>query len=242
MMGRTHATSGAVAFLALVPPLRALGVDLGGAGVAAGAIAAAGAAMLPDLDHPQASIARALGPVTGLLARLTAAVSGGHRQGTHSLIGIAVAVALSCGMALIGGIAVGLELSFLAALALAALRVKFSKITVLHTIVCLAAGVVLTGLSIWNQVPPAVLPIAVGIGAAAHIAGDCLTEEGCPLLWPARWRVSLLPLSTHGLIERLVVGPALGVIAIVLVWQLSDRDAIASVFGAVEEVVRNQDQ
>lgn len=227
MMGRTHATSGAVAFLVLVPPLRSLGVDLGGVGVATGAVAAAGAAMLPDLDHPQASIAQALGPVTGILARITALLSGGHRQGTHSVIGVLVATALSVGVMLVGGVAVGLELSFLAALALAAVEVKFSRMTLIHTVLCLAAGVVLTGLSIWQQIPVAVLPLAVGIGVAAHIVGDCLTEEGCPLLWPIPWRISLLPLETEGLVERFVVGPVLGLAAVVLVWQLSDQSALA---------------
>lgn len=229
MIGRTHATSGAVAFLALVPPLRAAGVDLGGVGVAVGAVAAAGSAMLPDLDHKQASAARSLGPATGLVSRLLELVSGGHRQGTHSLIGVAVAVGISVGVSMIGGIAVGLELAFLAALALAAIRVKFTHVTVLHTVLCLAAGVVLAGLSIFQQIPVDVLPWAVGIGAAAHVAGDCLTKEGCPLLWPIRWRVSVLPLTTQGTIERLVVGPVLGCVAIVLVWQLSDPNA-AEVF------------
>ena len=92
---------------------------------------------------------------------------------------------------------------------------------------CLAAGVVLTGLSIWQQIPVAVLPLAVGIGVAAHVVGDCLTEEGCPLLWPIPWRVSVLPLETEGLIERYVVGPVLGLAAVVLVWQLSDQSALA---------------
>lgn len=226
MMGRTHATSGAVAFLLLVPPLRAMGVDLGGVGVGVGAVAAAGAAMIPDLDHPRASIARALGPVTGLLARITAKISGGHRHGTHSLIGLVITVALSVGVALVGGIAVGLELSFLAALASAAIQFKLTKSVVLHTVMCLIAGIVLTGLSIWHDIPVTVLPIAVGIGVAAHIAGDCLTEEGCPLLWPVRWRLSILPLRTEGVVERFVVGPGLAVVAAVLVWQLSDQTAL----------------
>lgn len=226
MMGRTHATSGAVAFLLLVPPLRWAGLDFEGVGVAVGALAAAGAAMLPDLDHPQATIAQALGPMTGLLARATAWLSGGHRHGTHSVLGVLAATTLSVVMMLIGGVAVGLESAFLAALALAAMQVKFSRVTLVHTALCLAAGVVVTSLSVWQQIPDPVLPLAVGIGGAAHIAGDCLTEEGCPLLWPMPWRVSLLHLKTEGLVERFVVGPLLGLSAAILIWKLSDQSAL----------------
>lgn len=228
-MGRTHATSGAVAFLALVPPLRSAGVEVGGVGVAVGAIAAAGAAMLPDLDHPGASMSRALGPITGLLARLVGFLSGGHRQGTHSILGVAVAVAVSVGVILAGDVAVGLGLAFLASLALTALRVKFFKMTAVHTILCLIVGVALTSLSIWDWVPVWSLPWAVGIGVMAHIVGDCLTKEGCPLLWPLPWRLAVLPLTTHGTIERLIIGPGLGVVAVILIWQLSDSSALAPV-------------
>ena len=84
-MGRTHAASGSLAFAAAAPLLPTLGVQLSAVGV----VAASGAALLPDLDHPGSTAARALGPATGALARLVAAASGGHRQGTHSLVGVA---------------------------------------------------------------------------------------------------------------------------------------------------------
>ena len=38
---------------------------------------------------------------------------------------------------------------------------------------------------------PAWLPAAVGLGALVHLIGDCLTKEGCPLLWPLDRRVGI---------------------------------------------------
>jgi len=63
-MGRTHATSGAVAFLAVLPLLHQAGLPLTPLAVPVAAIAAAGAATLPDLDHPQATVSQSLGPAT----------------------------------------------------------------------------------------------------------------------------------------------------------------------------------
>lgn len=126
-----------------------------------------------------------------------------------------------------GGIIAGLGLAFLAAIMLAALRLQLSRVTCTHTLLCLAAGAVLTGLAVGDQIPTGMLPWAVGIGAAAHIAGDCLTKEGCPLLWPAGWRLSLLHLTTEGPVERFLIGPALGVVAVILAWHLTDTTALA---------------
>ena len=216
MMGRTHAASGAVAFLLAVPVLPAVGVDLDLVSVVVGALAAAGAAMVPDLDHPGASISRAIGPITWILSRVVSKIAGGHRQATHSLVGLSVVVAISVAVMAIGGVAVGLLLSFLAALALAAFRWKFTRMTALHVLLCLAVGLILTVVGVL-EFSAAVLPWAVGLGAAAHIAGDCLTKEGCPLLWPLRVRVSVLRLTTGGWVERFVVGPGLVVGAAVLI-------------------------
>lgn len=33
--------------------------------------------------------------------------------------------------------------------------------------------------------------LALALGVAAHIVGDCLTPEGCPILWPLSHRFSL---------------------------------------------------
>lgn len=102
MMARGHALSGAA--LGLVGCQLA---QLGGATVTpatafTASAVCAGAALLPDLDHPQASIARTFGPLSYRAARITNATSaliyektktardasrdGGHRGITHTLV------------------------------------------------------------------------------------------------------------------------------------------------------------
>src|SRR5580692_11764933 len=90
MLGREHALSGAVAFAALAPVLHATGRDL-----AAGVVLTAGAALLPDIDEPRSTIGREGGFLTMALAWVVHRVSGGHRKGTHSLLGAALFTAMA---------------------------------------------------------------------------------------------------------------------------------------------------
>ena len=53
MLGRDHALSGAVVFAALAPSLHVTAAHL-----AAGVVLAAGAGVLPDIDHPDSTISR----------------------------------------------------------------------------------------------------------------------------------------------------------------------------------------
>src|SRR5260370_41948110 len=84
MLGRDHALSGALAFTAVAPLLHVTGVHL-----ATGIALSAGAGVLPDLDEPGSTIARTFGFLTGAFAWIVHKISGGHRKGTHSLIGVA---------------------------------------------------------------------------------------------------------------------------------------------------------
>jgi membrane-bound metal-dependent hydrolase YbcI (DUF457 family) len=164
MLGRTHVLSAAVVFLAAAPLLHTTP-----AGTVGGTAVAAAAGLLPDLDHPNSTIAHTLGPITGVLARVVARLSGGHRHGTHSLIGV-------------------------------------------------TAFTLLTAWIVGRWHLPALIPVAVAVGAATHVAGDALTPQGVPLLWPLRWRlaVPVVP-RTGGLVERAVVAPALALTGLWLV-------------------------
>lgn len=96
MMGPSHAATGAAAWLALTgwhSPVEAL--HLPAELQLLGALTTAGAALISDWDHPRASVAHALPPVTEWISRGVSAASGGHRQGTHSLLGIAAFTALA---------------------------------------------------------------------------------------------------------------------------------------------------
>lgn len=191
MMGGHHAASGAAAWVAVTStgPL-ALGIHpVSDVGVMTGAIVCAGAALLPDADHRSGTIAHSLPPLSEALTRGVAAISGGHRNGTHSFLGIAVFTALAWAAGLLtvetetfGTIGVGAAVVtvLLVAFALKALKLtrnkKFGPWAASLTI---AAIITLLAPEEWNW-----LPVAVALGTSVHILGDVLTTGGCPLLWP----------------------------------------------------------
>jgi membrane-bound metal-dependent hydrolase YbcI (DUF457 family) len=196
-MGTTHAASGAAVWLAAAPALDAA-VGLSGLQVATGAVLCAGAALLPDLDMPNSTIGRALGPVSFGLAWILARATGGHRGGTHSLLGVAAFTAAAAGAAAVGGAIAGLLVWLL--LALAVRGSTRTGWTLLRTF-----GTGLVAVLVVTQGWTAGLPWVVGLGAAAHVVGDCLTDRGCPLLWPvsrARYGVPLV--TTRGWFEPVV--------------------------------------
>jgi membrane-bound metal-dependent hydrolase YbcI (DUF457 family) len=231
MLGHTHALSGAVAWLAAAPLLARLAPGMGTHGYAelgAAVVVTAGAALLPDLDHPRSTVGQALGPLTATLARWVAALTGGHRHGTHSVL---FAVAAGYGGWALGQAGTRWTLpvvALLAALALAALGVTNTPSA--GVLSCVAAGYVLTA----GGATIAWLGPAVGIGCAAHLVGDGLTEHGIPLLWPlSKERFRLGAIDTGSAVERLLVGPALVVALAVLAshsagwWTMADVTTLA---------------
>jgi membrane-bound metal-dependent hydrolase YbcI (DUF457 family) len=225
MLGRDHALSGALAFTAVAPLLHVTGVHL-----ATGIALTAGAGVLPDLDEPGSTIARTFGFLTGAFAWIVHKISGGHRKGTHSLLGVAVmAVAsLAAGSwqagarAATGGrpelwwhlVPAGLILALLFSAGFRALHIGGHHGD--------AAGIALAALVIWKGwdlvlVTPwnlPVLAVCVTLGMLAHLAGDMCTHDGCPLLYPlSRDEFGLLPepvrITTNKLAEHWVVSPLL---------------------------------
>lgn len=106
MMGPSHAACGAAAWVALTGTYTVHLADIsfpvglglmpvGDPGLITGALICAGAALLPDLDHPGGTVARSLPPVSRWLARGLSRLAGGHRRGTHSLLGLLVVVLLA---------------------------------------------------------------------------------------------------------------------------------------------------
>lgn len=89
MMGPAHALSGACAF-----SLAALPAHLPPDQYAIGIAICAGAAVLPDIDHPGSGVSRTFWHVTRGFAWVVCKLSGGHRNGTHSFLGTAVFTAL----------------------------------------------------------------------------------------------------------------------------------------------------
>lgn len=197
MMGGHHAISGAAAWLALTGStsigtwnLGAGVLDLSGPEVMAGTVVAAGAALLPDIDHPSATIARSAGAASKLATSAIGSVAG-HRGATHTLLAVAVftvfgTVAAGLGWSwhapVLGQVQVG-EVIVAGVLCVFAVRaLKLVSGSLLPWLIGLAAGL-LTGLaapetSIW-------LPVAIGLGALVHLLGDLATTDGIPFpAWP----------------------------------------------------------
>jgi membrane-bound metal-dependent hydrolase YbcI (DUF457 family) len=83
MMGRTHALTGAAAWAVLA----AAGGVHGPLPVLGGGAVCTVAALLPDLDSVGSAAARSLGFASKGVAYIVRGCSGGHRHGTHSLLG-----------------------------------------------------------------------------------------------------------------------------------------------------------
>ena len=218
MMARTHALSGAAAWLAAAPVIdAATAISLASGEVIAGAVVTAGAALLPDLDHPQATVSRALGPVSQLLSRGVHAAAGGHRQATHSLLfvvltGLAMWALAEVNAEPVLGTAVAALCVGLAVRAVGPRQMHrggWVDLTLIAwTLVLTGVGVLLVGTLTW-------LPLAVTGGVLLHLVGDLVTPRGVPLLWPrpGRYAVPLLG-ATDGVLEQ-----GLGLVLLVaIVW------------------------
>ncbi|WP_248961254.1 metal-dependent hydrolase [Sphaerisporangium perillae] len=231
MMGHTHALSGAAAWLLVAPGLAALPTVGGFAGdltpvvasmlspaeLIAGALVCAGAAMLPDLDHPHATIAQTFGPATWVLSKAVNWASGGHRHATHSL---AFAIAAGFGAHLLADrypIGRDIVVILMIGLALRSIGIGIPGKTITSALVNIGLTAATFIMFHSVQVGYLWLGIAIAIGCLAHVIGDCLTERGCPVLWPLQHRW-LLPykigLKTGRAFEVKILGPVLSVVVI----------------------------
>lgn len=211
MLGRTHALSGALAWAAVCTTAPIAGARPSWATAILGLLSTAGAALLPDLDHPDATIAHTFGPVSKAAATVVHRLSGGHRHATHSLA-FAATVPLGLWLLLLaGGDWAALPLLFvLASFALRALHLNVALGGFGAVAVCALAYFLLGRDLGW-------LALSVGAGILAHLAGDCLTREGCPLLWPRRRHFMLAAIRRTGnRVERWLFAPAFAVGAVAL--------------------------
>jgi membrane-bound metal-dependent hydrolase YbcI (DUF457 family) len=163
------------------------------ADIVLGAFATAGAALLPDLDHPDGTIAHFLGPISHAFCRFVEKVSGGHRHATHSFLFVAlVTFGTWEGAEHWGRPFVLAILYILYSLAVRALHLCPPGKGIHSWGVVQILAISGTAAS-YEYLPknPAWLPAAVGLGALVHLVGDCLTKEGCPLLWPLDRRVGI---------------------------------------------------
>jgi membrane-bound metal-dependent hydrolase YbcI (DUF457 family) len=193
MMGPGHAVSGLIVGLAVA---QAAGLTLSQAYVAAAICA--GAALLPDIDNPSATVSRVFGPASQAFSRVVNDVSGavyrgtktrvdkdrdgGHRGLTHTWpFAVAVGMVSTWAATYEAGM---LAILFLClSLALRGLAADVAKrlgwiATTLAALACTAT------VAIWFPPLPGWTGLLVGFGCLVHCWGDSLTLAGCPWLWP----------------------------------------------------------
>jgi len=197
MEGSTHAATG---FLlgAGIGLLTQVGTHAHGVAVADSigrdlmlGVLTAGFALLPDADHPDATFAHAAGALSHGTSHLVAVVFGGHRQGFHSLFGIALMAVVTASCAdwwpnkwALAGLAVLIAVCVVAGLKATgflrhggrgrnrhrgALRRAFIGSAIA------AAAIVTVRADLWWLVI---------LGMGLHVLQDETTGHGCALLWP----------------------------------------------------------
>lgn len=202
--------------------------------LATGIALSTGAGLLPDIDHPDSSVALSFGFLTNAFAWLVEKLSGGHRHGTHALIGVgaftlgalyAAHYQVLAPRAAFSWLAVpaGAYLALLYSAALRALKIgghHGDLIGIGGAVVTIYTGSDLLALTSWH-VP--MLAFATALGCGAHIVGDELTHGGCPLLYPVsghEFHVLPRPLeiTTGKLAETYAVFPVLAIALAAAIW------------------------
>lgn len=176
MMGYSHSVSAAAAWLMLNEAGVITITDTPTLIVTT--LVAAGAGMLPDIDHHNGTIAHSFPPISRWTARFVGKISGGHRKGTHSLIGLAVFWALAY---------FANQLTYAGIPILSLALVGYAGGLALRTFKAPGGwlgAIGLVALTLTTEALPHA-PWAILTGAAVHIIGDALTTRGINPFWPA---------------------------------------------------------
>lgn len=208
MMRQGHAVSGLAAGLGAAGVANACGAQISLPAALIGAALTAGAALLPDIDCPGATVTRTFGTASELVSASTNQFSawvyertatehdedrdGGHRGITHTWP-FALALGLLCAFfARVDWIMLAV-LFICVALTLQGLLGKRARIRLpLDMLLPDKLGLwlvsaLLTG-ALWFWLPeefsPTFLGTLVAFGCMVHCWGDSLTLMGCPWLWP----------------------------------------------------------
>ena len=169
MNGRRHALTGAVAGVATAPFAALVGLPH-----AAWVAAAIAGSIVPDVDHPDATIAHMWGPITRVPAGLVSRMLGGHRGVTHGRTGVLFAV-LVVALAAANPYTSALAWAWLTGVFIAAAaRVSGCRNRPVLNLALSAA----VGWWAWTGGWPLLLLAApVAVGVATHILGDLIPDS-----------------------------------------------------------------
>lgn len=229
MMGRSHVVLSSLVWLAAAPlGCKLAGHPLSNPEVVASTVVAGASALLPDWDHPTATMSRTLGPASKLIALGIRKLFGGHRRGTHNLFTCLGLGALTAALVLVpnhvGTVtlprswAVFALAGFLAYTLMLMFGLSVSKRSGLGDGIYLAQAAVLVAMAVW--LIPGLwwwMPFAVTFGALMHCLEDMCTDGGLSAFLLPLARVRLhIPLSgvTGGFREAVIA--AAGFVA--LLW------------------------
>ncbi|GAA4928560.1 metal-dependent hydrolase [Streptomonospora halophila] len=206
MMGGTHALTGALAGVALGAAAGGGLVELVWCG-----LVGAGAGLLPDLDHPEATATRSQGPASRAVSRGVRALSsaawrvtrtprddggyrdgaGAHRHLTHTAPACA-AMGVLAGLGALHSWGAAVVLWLLVSLGLRGLGQCLTgrdRAALSSWLTVSLGALLITGVVAGVAPPhPVLLGAVVAVGAWVHVLGDWLTSQGVPLAWPMRVR------------------------------------------------------
>ena len=192
MMGPHHAMTGAAAWIAVTAtaghglalfPVTPLGT-------LSGALLCAGAALLPDADHPSATVSQSVPVVGRLVTTGISRVSGGHRHGLHSVLAVYCAWLIASGLTQLAwspawwpeplGIGVAVMSAAIIAFAAKALNITRGSWGAAWLI---GAGLA-TLITLYAPEQQDWFVVCFTLGYAVHLLGDLVTAGGLPLFWP----------------------------------------------------------
>lgn len=199
MMGGTHAITGTLAFggaslafaFDLVGP-----VDLSVSGWIMFGVLTTAAALFPDIDHHKATVTRSFGGLTRLVRWiLIKPLFGKHREGTHSIF-FAGLVGFGAWLLIKYIDLLGCKIGLLVLLSI----VTSSLIRLFHIrgwMDDVAPVPVWAFLIFFTDIDLKIVPWALALGCLTHVIGDCMTDRGCPILWPlSKEKITLSLYST----------------------------------------------
>lgn len=226
MMGSTHCLTSALAAVSVAPLL-----GLGPGQTLASAVVAAGAGLIPDLDHHNSCATLAHGPVTKIFSsdlrqlsqfayRMTSTTwddksaayshdaKGTHRYLTHTgsfAVALGLIIGLASGWTPFRLAIVMLMISFAIRGVCQFKPNKKLDHWVVRTVIG-AAGAYLVPMDHWT------LGILITLGCLTHDLGDWMTKAGVPIFWPLkirgmywrRYRFVITSSTGHGHLEPIL--------------------------------------